>query len=237
MSWVAVGVAAVTAVKGMSASATKAGTAKAANIINEANAWAGNLVREANNNAKGAKASLARYTQGINNQRVLENAGSAAEADAVNFQRARDNAVKDDFESQIAFTEQAGAQAAASALSGLTGGVADLVSGTTALRKARIQQRQAEAMRQSEYDAGQRQAQIMEAGWDSLDMSDIAVELDYGQEVAVKQDTSSNFLMDILGGQDPKNMANLTSKGYSFFKGFGDGGGEASIPMQPGGGY
>lgn len=236
MSWVAVGAAAITAVKGIAGGAARESQGKVANIINDANAYASNLVRSANNTAKGARASLARYTQSVNNQRVMDNTASEAEAASVNYRRARDNAINDDLDNQIAFTEQAGSQAAAAALSGLTGGVADIVSGTTALRKSRMQQRAQASMRQADYDAGRRQAQIFEAGWDSLDMSDIAVDLDYGNDVAVKVDTSSNLLMDMLGGQSPQNMANLSQNGYSFFKGTPSNNG-VTIPMQPGGGY
>lgn len=190
----------------------------AQNTINTANAWASNLVRSANNELAGARASLARYTQSENNKRVLDNAGSAAEAATVNYRRARDSAINDDFENQIAFSEQAGAQAAASALSGLTGGVADIVNGTTALRKARIQQRTAEASKQMDYDASKRVGQIMQAGWDSLDMTDIAADIDYSTDVPVTRSRGSNLFMDMMQGQDTKNIANIAGSSYSFFK-------------------
>lgn len=208
----------------------------AANIVNEANAWSNNLVRAANNRLSGARASLARYTQSVNNQRVMDNAGSAAEAAMVNYRRSRDSALNDDIESQIAFAEQAGAQTASAALSGLSGGVADIVNGTTALRKSRIQQRTADALKQADYDASRQAAFIMEAGWDSMDSSDIVADLDLSTDVAVKKSRGGNLLFDIFGGQDSTTMANLTSQGYKFFKSTPSNR-DVTIPMQPGGGY
>lgn len=184
------------------------------NTVSEANAFASNLVRSANNELKASRANLARYTQSVNNQRTLDNAGSAAEAAAVNYRRARDSATNDDFERQIAFAEQAGAQAAAAALSGLTGGVADLVAGTSALRRSRLQGRAKEAMRQSDWDAQRMQVNIMQAGWDSLDQSDILADIDYSTDIATKQFRSGNLLTDIMGGQDMKNVSNIAG----FFK-------------------
>lgn len=235
MSYAALADFGIKAVMGISRGVIADAQVNAENTVNEANAWANNLVRSANNTLRGARASLQRYNQSVNNQRTLENAGSAAEAAQVNYRRARDSVVNDDFESQIAFAEQAGAQAAASALSGLTGGVADLVSGTTALRKARLQQRAADALKQGDWDAQQRQVQIMEAGWDAIDASEITADIDFSTDVAVKRERAGNLIGDILGGQDPKNFANIGNwaKGkFSFASGNSD-----VIPMQPGGGY
>lgn len=207
----------------------------ATNKVNEANTYASNLVRSANNQLKGARASLSRYNQSVNNQRVLENSGSAAEAAQINYRRSRDSSISDDFESQIAFAEQAGAQAAASALSGLSGGVADIVAGTTALRKARIQQRQADATKGMDYDAAQRNKNILQAGWDSLDHSEISADIDYSTDVAVtKMGRGSNLLFDILGGQDAKTLANISDGVKNFFKSKPS---SVDIPMQPGGGH
>jgi len=205
----------IDAFMGISQGITQKAAVNAANTVNEANAWASNLVRSANNKLGAARGSLARYTQSVNNQRVLENMGSSAEAAVVNYRRARDSATSDNFEQQLSFAEQAGAQAAASALSGLTGGVADVVAGTTALRKSRIQERVNQSLRQGDWDASQQAAAIMQAGWDSLDSSEITDSLDYSKDVAAKQTYSGNLFTQIMGGQDMTNAANMTS---GFFK-------------------
>lgn len=218
MVWPILFSVASTALQGLDAALEKQKNAKLENTITEANVYASNLIRGANNELKGARGSLARYNQSVNNQRTLENAGKDAEAAKVNYLRARDSAMSDDLEQQIAFSEQAGAQAAASALSGLTGGVVDLVNGTTALRKARIQQRVDDVAKSTAYDAGQRQGAILQAGWDSLDYSEISDDLDFSQDVGVYKSTNVNWLAAISSGQDPKNLANLAGGAAGFFK-------------------
>lgn len=207
------------AVMGISQGIVDRANVNAANTVNEANAFANNLIRGANNQLGAARGSLNRYNQSVNNQRTLQNAGMQAEAAAVNYRRARDSEIQDDFETQLRFSEQAGAQAAATALSGLTGGVADVVNSTTALRKARLSQRAETARKQGDFDAQQRQTQILQAGWDSLDNSEISDNIDYGKDVAVVRTQQSTFLSQLLGGQDMKNVANITSTAVDFFKG------------------
>jgi serine protease inhibitor len=189
----------------------------ASNIINQANVTARNTMRSANNELRSKQGSLARYTKSINNQRVLANTASAAEAAIVNYRRSRDSATTDDFEQQIAFAEQAGAQAAASALSGLTGGVVDIVNGTTALRKARLQQRTADATRMADFDAAARTKQIMQAGYDNLDFSDIIDGLDSGNDVFSRRVYTGTLLGDLIKAKTGTNMANVLEGTKAFF--------------------
>ena len=225
---------ALNAVKGIGAGITEEARVNANNVISEANTYAQNLVRKANNDLGKARAGTSRYIQSVNNQRLLESTGNAATAAGMTYRRARDGAVKDDFESQIAFAEQAGNQRAQAALSGLTGGVADIVEATTRLRKNRLQQRSDELMKFGDYDAGQRQKAILQAGWDSLDSSEINADTDHSVNIATKQVYQGNLLSEVLGSVDGKGAANLLSKAGTFFKkqSFGE-----TIPMQPGGGY
>ena len=199
---------AIKAIMGISSGITNRAQARANNTVNEANTYASNLVRAANNDLRSSRSRLARYTLGVNNARVMENTGSALEAATINYRRARDSATSDNFESQIAFSEQAGAQSAAAALSGLTGGVADIVNGTTALRKARLQQRSEQAMKQGDWDAGRRASQMMQAGLDQLDSSEISDDLDYSLDVASKQTVNSSLWAEVYGGQSAQTMAN-----------------------------
>ena len=208
----------IKAVMGLGNAYLAEANARAANTVNEANAWANNLVRGANNQLAAARGSLARNVQSINNQRTLDNMGSNIEAATINYRRTRDSALQDDFESQLAQAEQAGAQAAAGALSGLTGGVVDIVAGTTALRKQRIQQRSDEAMRQGDWDAERRLKQIAQAGFDNLDQSEITDNIDQSVDVAVKQNAHTSIFGAAFGGQDMKSMANIASDAGKFFK-------------------
>lgn len=207
--WAAAAQFALTAISNISSGIIDRANVNASNTVNEANAYANNLVRAANNQLGAARGSLQRYNQSVNNQRTLDNMGTQQEAALVNYRRARDVEIQDDFESQIRFAEQAGAQAAATALTGLTGGVADIVQGTTALRKARLQQRALVARQQGDFDAAERNAQIAQAGWDSLDSSEITDNIDYGKDVAVTRRAGGNLFSQVFLQQDTKNMANL----------------------------
>lgn len=233
MFWMAIPLI-MSAIDGVNAGTARRAQTEADNTVNEANTLASNLVRTANNELKGARSSLARYTQSVNNQRTLENSASAAEAAQINYRRSRDSSIVDDVEAQIGFAEQAGAQAAATALSGLSGGVADIVAGTTALRKARIQQRQAEATKGMDYDAAQRNKNILQAGWDSLDHSEIAADIDFSNEVAIQKPVSGSWLLDAFGGQSSQNLSGAANVFGSFFKSSPNA--ATTIPMQPGGG-
>jgi hypothetical protein len=160
---------------------------KAQNRIDEATALARNLMRGANNELASKRGSLARFVQSQNNVRVSQETDSALAAAAVNYQRQRDSITRDNFESQIGFAEQAGAQAAASAASGLTGGVADLVAGTTALRRSRVEQAAADVSKAVAFDAAQTQKNTLLAGLSALQQSNIADDLDYGIDTYVPQ--------------------------------------------------
>ena len=200
----------IKAIMGISAGITARADIDAANTINAANAYSSNLIRGANNELGVARTRLARFTQGANNRRVLENNASEVNAAAMNYRRLRDSSINDSFEQQIQLAEQAGAQSAASAMSGLSGGVADLVASTTALRASRIQGRIAEAQKQGDWDASQRQSQILQAGWDSLDHSEISDDLDRSVDVATTKAYSGNLWTEAMAGQDMKNVANVT---------------------------
>lgn len=223
--------AALNVVMGISSGITARANINAANTVNAANTYAANLIRNSKNELAAKRTSLARFTQSVNNQRVLENAGSAFTAQQVNYRRGRDVAARDDFEGQVRFAEQAGAQAAASAVSGLTGGVADIVRGTTALRKSRIQQAVDQSLSQGDYDAAQRNKAIMVAGWDSLDQSELTTALDYGKNVATEQRYGGNLWSDAMSGTSGKDIKAIADFASSNFKTGGTGGGQQVDPL------
>lgn len=211
--------------------------AKAQTTVNEANAYASNLMRASNNKVAAARSSLARYTQSVNNNRTLENTGKAFTVSNVNYRRQRDAAESASLEDQIAQAEAAGRQAAAGAFSGLTGGVADIIKSTTALRSARINQRKEQAVAQLDSDQAMRQGALLQAGWDSLDQTDIVTSIDYGQDVAQRVEYSGGLFSEIIGGimeSDTKSMANVAQWGAGKVKNWFE---PDPIPMQPGGGY
>lgn len=194
------------AVMGISGGITARADIYARNQVNAANTYARNLVRGSTNELTSKRGSLARFNQSVNNQRTLQAAGSAQEAAIVNYRRARDSATKDSFEGQVKFAEQAGAQVAAAAHSGLTGGVADLVAATTSLRKSRIQQAVDQSLKQGDYDAAKRNRAILVAGWDSLDHSEITDQLDYGKDVATTSVYGGNLFSEMIKGQTGQTL-------------------------------
>lgn len=180
---------------------------RAQNKVNEANVYARNLMRGANNELASKRASLVRWQQNENNNRTLKETGSALEASVVNYRRARDEGMRGSLEQQIGFAEQAGSQAAASAASGLVGGVSDLVAGTLALRRERIEGAQADKVKAGAFDAGRQQANILSAGLSALDSSSIIDDLDYGIDVYSPQAAPTMF-GSVLGAIT-KNVDNL----------------------------
>ncbi|MCA3173563.1 MAG: hypothetical protein ING25_11015 [Burkholderiales bacterium] len=213
------------------------GNARAQTTINEANAYASNLIRSSNNKVAAARSSLARYTQSVNNNRTLENTGKAVTQNNVNYRRSRDAAMSASLEDQIAQAEQQGAQAAAAAFSGLSGGVADVVRSTTALRASRIKQRKDQALTQMDSDQAARTGALLQAGWDNLDQTDIVANIDYGNDVPVQVQYTGGLFSEVMGGilkQEPKSLANQASWAKNKVR---DWFADDTIPMQPGGGY
>lgn len=213
---------ALQAVQGLSAGYSASQAAGRQTLINKANADAANVVRGARNELTVVKGRMARANQAENNRRTLYQGGRAAEAAAINYRRMRDSATTEDFEGQIRMAEQAGAAIASQAMAGVGGSVVDVVNGTTALRNARIQQAQKQRMKAADYDAGQAQSDIKRATIQSLDDSSIVDDLDYNVDLGLEVHRSGNLFTDVMGGQDPKNIANVLGKVSTFSFGKGD---------------
>ena len=212
------------AVMGLSAGYSAQQAAGRQTLINKANAEAANLVRGARNELVVAKGRQARANQAENNNRTLYQGGRAVEAAAINYRRMRDSAITEDFEGQIRLAEQAGAAVASQAMAGAGGSVVDVVNGTTALRNSRIQQAQAVRRKAADYDASQNMADIRRATIQSLDGSSIIDDLDYNVDLAQEVQRSGNLFTDIVGGQAPKNVADVLAgaSNFSFNNPFAD---------------
>lgn len=186
-------------ISGFGAQTAEKANIKARNTVNAASTYASNLMRSANNELVSKRNSLARFVQTENNSRLMKQTGRELEAASINYRRSRDAATRGDFESQIGFAEQAGAQAAMAGASGLVGGVADVVASTTALRASRINQATSTAFKQSDWDAVQRQRDILAAGLNSLDQSQIIDDLDYSVDTYIAQKSTGSWLGGVLG--------------------------------------
>lgn len=181
------------------------------NIVNAANVAAENLMRKANNTLSAASGSLRRYNQSVSNQRTMMQTGQAQQAAIVNYERQRDAAASGNFETQVQLAEQQGRLAASAATTGLVGGVVDMVNATTGLRASRLQQTIIDRTTQAESDASRQQANIMRAGYESMDSTGFVDNIDHSISTFTAQVSGSNVLGDIIGGltKNTKNTSNV----------------------------
>lgn len=157
----------------------------AKNLISRTNADAQNRVRQATNNFSAVKGAIARFTQGQNNQRILDAGGDALAVTFENFRRNDDQRVASNFEQTIRDAEEEGAQVSAAAASGLVGGVVDTINAATALRRSRANEETKRLGQFGSFDAGRRAASIMQQSVRGLDSSILIDGLDYNNNVPV----------------------------------------------------
>ena len=187
---------------------------KAGNDVSKANADAGNLVRGAKNELASAQGNLQRWVQSLQNNRKLDAGGQAMEANMVNYRRQDDLLSQGAFEQSIAEAEASGAAAAMQALSGVTGDVVDMVNGATALRHARVNERNLVRREGMAFDAAHRQGTMMSQMVQGLDSSIIVDSIDYGVDVSQYTPTKSRLASMLYGaasamGHNPDSTAGV----------------------------
>lgn len=195
--WPMIAMAGLQAAQGLLGGYSAEAQAAVQNTLNKANADATNKVRGARNTLAVAKGRLARANQIESNRRILAQGNRQRDASMVNYLRMRDASTTADFEGQIQMAEQAGAAAAAQALSGVTGSVVDMVNTTTRLRNARTQAAIKQRDKSLSMDAANEQANIQRATIESLDTSSIMDELDYNVDFAMTVSRQGNWFTDI----------------------------------------
>ena len=160
-------------------------TVDAKNLISEKNANAHNRVRVSTNNFAAVKGAISRFSQGQNNQRVLDAGGDALATTFMNYRRNDDQRVASNFEQTIRDAEEEGAQVSAAAASGLSGGVVDTINAATALRRSRANEETRRLGEFGSFDAGRRAASIMQQSVRGMDSSILIDGLDYNNNVPV----------------------------------------------------
>lgn len=155
--------------------------AKANNRVRKAQADAEDKLRPAKNQAAAAQSSLALWSQSVNNQRRARSMGGQLEAGMVNTLRGKDQTTGGGFVSSIRSAEQAGAQVAASASSGVSGNVVDMVAGATALRRRIGEESAARTMGMMDSDFARRTAELSSQLVSGLDMSTTMAGMDYNR--------------------------------------------------------
>lgn len=208
----------INAVMGLGQGYLAKAQADAQNVINAADTYAANLMRGANNELAAKRTSLARYVQTEQNKKVMDAAGEVAETNTINYLRSRDDLDNTDFESQIRFMEQAGAQAAAAAASGLVGGAADMVAGTLALREARRQGQTDKVRGQIKVDFAEAQRRQFAETMSRTNNEDLITDIDYSINTFSPVRRAGNVLTDIFGGQSKDTIQAAATATSKFFK-------------------
>lgn len=161
--------------------------AKANNRVRRAQAEAEDKLRPAKNQAAAAQSALAMWSQSVNNQRRARTIGGQMEAGMVNTLRGKDQTTGGGFVSSIRNAEQAGAQAAASAASGVSGSVVDMVAGATALRRRIGEESAARTAGMLDSDFARRTAELSSQLVSGLDTSTTMAGLDYNRTILQQQ--------------------------------------------------
>lgn len=169
-----------------------------ARTIAAANAYAENKIREGQNEVRASNNSLTATLRQISTERILTNASKQLEAMQLNRQRTQDAAGQGLFEADIRAAEQMGAQAAASAASGVGGSAINAASGAALLQQARLRQRLIDQAGQRDYDMVQQMTGVMSGAVAGINRMPLTGGIDYGQSTAGYQ--PNNALGLIFGG-------------------------------------
>ena len=198
-------------------------SAKANNRLSQVNADAGNKVRAASNAAEAAEGNLQRFVQSVNNQREMNAAGRALEANTVNSARMSDAATRGGFSDDIRAAEQAGHMAASAAVAGVSGNAVDTVNQATDLRNAIVHQSIEDNADSATYDVSRRAGNIMSQLVGGIDSSVISDHLDYNVNYAQQSPILPWFARTLQG---------FFPAGTDALGGFRDAAGSASQSLQ-----
>jgi hypothetical protein len=188
--------------QGLAAGKAQRDITRAQNSVLETQAAASNQVRGASNVRASAQASLSRFLQSKNNQRILDGAGRAQAGAQAALLRRKEATSGTNFDRRLQAAEALGAQAARAAFSGVSGGAADIMAGTQALQIARQEELAGRQASQEGFLLADQAAQLGRSGIDSLDNSRIFDQLDNRQDIAQVKPVTGNGLIDLLGQAD-----------------------------------
>lgn len=174
-------------------------TARANNRISQANADTRNKTRVFSNAAEMAKGRLARFEQGLMNNRLLDTAGNNQAAVTQNFIRGQDAQTQQGLSRAIGEAEQQGAMAAAAGAVGQIGGVVDMVNTSTRLRDAIVERQVQDNQTLQSYDNAKQRGQVMSQAIRSMDSSIIVDTLDWNKDYATLTPVISNWTNAIQG--------------------------------------
>lgn len=191
---------------------------KVQNAHNQAIAEINNSLRKEQNSTAAAWAATRNWQQAYNNNQVLKNAGVNVTATSINTARHQDATSIANLNKRTADMEQRGAAAAAQAASGVSGSVGDMISGTIALRQAMTDEQVRRTGSMAAIDAAQRSGDIMRQAVSNLGNEYITAQLDYGFDIAKKQETMSpfaRFYQAAGGAQGVLDVGSVVARGAS----------------------
>lgn len=195
------------------------GTARAQNILIDAQNQADLALNEANNRLTAINASFQRVVQSLNNQRQLKAAGEAYNASSSNITRMVDDFTRGGITRQLQASEEMGAVAAQAAATGTGGATQDLIARTAAFQVAVTEQVVSRAQGLAAYDAHTAKASIMSSALEGMDMSPVMETINYLVPQRAKQLLPTyaqgmfNAALSFAGSKDGQQM--LASWGSS----------------------
>jgi hypothetical protein len=188
-------------------------TARAAvrtrNIIGQANAAARNTVRRGANEIAGAQGALARYMQSRNNARALDAAGARQEAAGRTISRLRDAQSAASIQERLRASEDLGRLSAASAFSGVTGSVVEMVAGALATRESLREGQTARNEDARIFELSATARDELQNAVNSLDNRAILDNIDLTVDRHQNDPVPGSFLMDVIGGASNADLGSI----------------------------
>lgn len=182
---------------------------KAQNKFNQEMAAINNRLRAKSNDVAAAWDSTKRWQISFNNNKRLQTGGEAVTVNTVNTVRQLDSLSSTNLNKRVAAMEQLGAAFAAQAASGVTGTVADMVTGSINLRQALSEEQVSRNKTMTLVDSAQHSADIMRQAVSSLDDVYLQSEFDYGQDIAHTQSTVSPFMRFYKAAGGAEGVVNM----------------------------
>ncbi len=142
----------------------------AIHIREQAKIDAARITQKSGNERKAAESALAQFNTARANNRQMDAAGKAINANNENIARNLDATTKGDIMSRIAAAEELGASVAGAAAAGVGGSSIDQYNGTLRLQQAMNEEAQDRATKSDQWAAEQGNADTLQnaaAGWDN----------------------------------------------------------------------
>lgn len=182
-------------------------SAKAQQIVFDAEAKAANIVRAGRNQQVAAEANLANFMRAENNRRSMEAVGEQFNAGQMNLARLQESFTQGSVEDQIRAAEQAGAYAANVAFSGAAGSSVDVVNYTLSAQQERRDFYRNQQQGRVTYDQLQQLTGLQASAYRAIDYSLAIPSQDFGVNFARQAPKQGSWLTDVLNWSAAKPEA------------------------------